>query len=180
MSLKDMYKENITKAIKAADMITDNYQKAKAYASIAQALAMMSQNESISECVADTIQPMVKVPKEPAREEKPKTKAEPTKTGKKLERKAEEIDPPAKSEKPEFTSDWTDEAYEYYSEQLAYIKELTDQVEDVSVMDGVVEEFSNGVYKKFDEASINPRNIEAFCDYLKALEASAEDEQAAC
>jgi len=163
-SVKDTFNAVISDAIKNADLISDNYQKAMAMASIAQALA-----------ATGLINEVAAVSKEEKKEEPAKTK----KTADKMKRQPKEL-PPEKEEpaaapveeKEEWTEEWTDEAVEALAEELQYITDFTEKYGEEGA-NACLAEFSNGLLTDVT-ADINPLNIKGIVAAFHKLEEDAE------
>lgn len=171
-TVKDTFNAVISEAVKNADLISDNYQKARALAAIAHALAATG---LVSDVTAEA----------PAKEEKKETKAK--KTADKMKRQPKELPPeeeakeepkseePAKKEeapKGDFTEEWTDEATEAFAEELQYIMDFTEKWGEEAA-NTCLADFSEGVLTDIS-ADVNPLNIAGVVAAFRKLEADAE------
>ena len=167
-SVKDTFNAVISDAIKNVDLVSDNYQKAMALASIAQALAATG-------LIGD-----VSVTKEEAEEKKPaKTK----KTADKMKRQpkdlpaeeAEETPVEKESEKDskkEWTEEWTNEAVTEFADDLQYITEFTEKWGEEAA-NSCLADYSEGILTDVS-VDINPLNIKGVVAAFRKLEADSE------
>ena len=166
-SVKDTFNAAISEAIKNADLITDNYQKAMALANIAQALAATGLIGDVTE--------------EP-KENKKKTKAK--KTADEMKRQPKELpaEEPAEQEEAEetkeeeaqgeFTEEWTEEAMETFAEELQYITDFVEKWGEEGA-NSCLADFSEGVLTDIT-ADVNPLNIKGIVAAFQKLEEDAE------
>lgn len=174
-TVKDTFNAVISEAVKNADLISDNYQKARALAAIAHALAATGM---VSDVTAEA-------PAKAEKEEKKETKAK--KTADKMKRQPKELPPeeevkeepkseePAKKEeapKGDFTEEWTDEATEAFAEELQYIMDFTEKWGEEAA-NTCLADFSEGVLTDIS-ADVNPLNIAGVVAAFRKLEADAE------
>lgn len=174
-TVKDTFNAVISEAVKNADLISDNYQKARALAAIAHALAATG---LVSDVTAEA-------PAKAEKEEKKETKAK--KTADKMKRQPKELPPeeeakeepkseePAKKEeasKGDFTEEWTDEATEAFAEELQYIMDFTEKWGEEAA-NTCLADFSEGVLTDIS-ADVNPLNIAGVVAAFRKLEADAE------
>ena len=179
-TVKELFKTVVGEAIKNAELIELPKDKAMAYASIASALAQ-AMNNSVENIARKSEHEkdlgIVEVAVSEKKEEKPTEEKRPRKTADKMKRQPKELppeeEPEKKEEVPNFTSDWTDEAFEYYEKEL---EEIAGFAEDYGE-DGLNEclkKFSSGTLKS--EEDINPLNIKAFTLYLREVRANESDD----
>ena len=174
-TVKDTFNAVISEAVKNADLISDNYQKARALAAIAHALA----------ATGLVIDVTAEAPAKAEKEEKKETKAK--KTADKMKRQPKELPPeeeakeepkreePAKKEeasKGDFTEEWTDEATEAFAEELQYIMDFTEKWGEEAA-NTCLADFSEGVLTDIS-ADVNPLNIAGVVAAFRKLEADAE------
>jgi Mg-chelatase subunit ChlI len=180
-TVKDTFNAVISEAVKNADLISDNYQKARALAAIAHALAATG---LVSDVTAEA-------PAKAEKEEKKETKAK--KTADKMKRQPKELPPeeevkeepkaeeskseeePAKKEeapKGDFTEEWTDEATEAFAEELQYIMDFTEKWGEEAA-NTCLADFSEGVLTDIS-SDVNPLNIAGVVAAFRKLEADAE------
>lgn len=177
-SVKDTFNAVISDAIKNADLISDNYQKAMALGTIAQALATWNKaGEVTAEAPAET-------------KTEAKKEAKPKKTADKLKRQPKELPPeeeekqeevaqeaetkeaPAEEPQGDFTEEWTEEAQEVFAEELSYIVEFTEKYGEEGANECLAE-FSQGVMTDIS-ADVNPLNIKGVVAAFRKFEADAE------
>lgn len=182
-TVKELFKTVVGEAIKNAELIELPKDKAMAYASIASALAQAMNNsvENITRKAESEHKDLgiVEVAVSEKKEEKPAEEKKPRKTADKMKRQPKELPPEEepkeekKEEVPNFTSDWTDEAFEYYEKEL---EEIAGFAEDYGE-DGLnecIKKFSSGTLKS--EEDINPLNIKALVLYLREIRANESDD----
>lgn len=176
-TVKKLFSEALQNGMKAANGITDNYQRATAYAALASAMAKtgLVAGGNLEETDAEaTAAPAATTEKgkDSLKPETAKAKAAPAPiapAAKKEEKKAEPepaAEEPATEEEPELTEEWTDEMVELKGEQIAFISELKEQYEEATLND-CVEQFSEKTMSSLDE--ITPLNIDAFVAFMQAL-----------
>jgi len=181
-TVKELFKTVVGEAIKNAELIELPKDKAMAYASIASALAQ-AMNNSVENIARKSEHEkdlgIVEVSVSEKKEEKPAEEKKPRKTTDKMRRQPKELPPEdepkeeKKEEIPNFTSDWTDEAFEYYEKEL---EEIAGFAEDYGE-DGLnecIKKFSSGTLKS--EEDINPLNIKALVLYLREVRANESDD----
>lgn len=178
-TVKDTFNSAVSEAMKNAELISDNYQKAMVYATIAQALASTGMVSGTAEVA------------EPKKEEK-KT-AKPKKTADKLKRQPEEIpaeeeakeEAPAQKEAPakeepkakeapaeetqEWGQEWTEDALVAFEKELGFIADFTEKW-GVEAANSCLSEFSEGMLTDVS-ADVNPQNIKAICNEFRKMEA---------
>ena len=165
-SVKDTFNAAISEAIKNADLITDNYQKAMALANIAQALAATGLINDVAEETKET---------------KKKTKSK--KTADELKRQPKELpaEEPAEQEEAEeakeeaqgeFTDEWTEEALETFADELQYITDFVEKWGEEGA-NSCLADFSEGVLTDIT-ADVNPLNIKGIVAAFQKLEEDAE------
>lgn len=168
-TVKDTFNGVISEAIKNADLIIDNYQKAMVYASIAQALASTGLVGEITNEAPSA--PVVEIPVE--KQEK---------TADRLKRQPKDL-PPDEPESPkapekefkEWTEEWTDEAVAHFSNELEYITTFTEEWGEEAA-NVCLAEFSDGVLKDI-ASDVNPMNIEAIVAAFQEFAAEAEQDK---
>lgn len=176
-TIKETFNGAISEAIKNAELISDSYQKAMVYASVAQALAQSGLLVN-----GDTVEVVAKTKTEAKAEKK---ESKPKKTADTLKRQPETIPEEEPVKEPEeasveevpaenskdWTEEWTDEAIEFFNDELNYITEFVDHWGEESANECLAE-YSNGSLKDIS-ADINPLNIKAIVLAFKQLEAAA-------
>jgi hypothetical protein len=167
-TVKGLFSTAITRGMAAAEKITDNNQRALAYAALADAMAKtgLISGTNLDDGEVVTTPAEVKG-KEALKPETGKNKPVPEK---KLTPKPEE----KPVEEPELTEEWTDEAAEKKAEQIEFVQGLKAEYEEAT-LNNCVEQFSEGVMKTLDE--ITPLNIDAFVEFMKGLIAQQESAQ---
>lgn len=169
-TVKKLFSDAIQKGMQAATAITDPYQKATAYAALADAMAKtgLVAGANLEETEAETTSAPTATATEKGKDslkpEAAKSKAAPA--PKKAEKAVEpEPEQPTETE-AELTEEWTDEMVELKSDQIAFISQLKEEYEE-EALNGCVEQFSEGVMSSLDE--ITPLNIDAFVAFMQAL-----------
>lgn len=179
-TVKELFKTVVGEAIKNAELIELPKDKAMAYASIASALAQ-AMNNSVENIARKSEHEkdlgIVEVAVSEKKDEKPAEEKKPRKTADKMKRQPKELPPEEEPEKkeeiPNFTSDWTDEAFEYYEKEL---EEIAGFAEDYGEngLNECIKKFSSGTLKS--EEDINPLNIKALVLYLREVLANESDD----
>jgi hypothetical protein len=168
-TIKRLFSDAIQQGMKAANGITDFYEKAIAYAALADAMArtglIAGNNLEEAETDATAAASTTEKGKNSLKPEATKTKAAPA-ASKKEEKKVEPEPKPAAETEPELTEEWTDEMVELKSEQIAFINKLKEEYEE-SALNNCVEQFSEKTMSTLDE--ITPLNIDAFVAFMQAL-----------
>ena len=175
-SVKETFNAMISKAIENTELIETPKDKAIAYAAIASALA---QTGRVSDIIAEPLSEPVK--------EKPKKNADKMKKqpgflppdkeeilGEPVEETKKKIEEQKKESVPKFTSEWTDEAQEYYKDEFEYLEQFLEKWDEDS-FNQCLADFSSGTIKDFD--GINPLNISALVTYLKVIDSQLEEEK---
>ena len=187
-NVKDAFNGAISEAMKAADLLTDNKDRAMAFAAIASALA---QTGLVDNASVDSVK------KEEKKEEAPKKEKRHSdslkRSVKKIEaddEKVEEEAPAEAEEKPEipkkefeplnpdpkkkieeakegWTEEWTDEAVEHFADQLQYLEDFSDKY-GVEATNECLKEFSSGVMKDI-ASDVSPLNIDSVVTAFKAF-----------
>ena len=177
-TVKDTFNAVITEAMKNAELVTDNYQKAMALAAVAQALATTGLVSDVKvEATEEKAEPkktkktadkMKRQPKElPPEENKEEAPATEEKS---IEKKAS-----AKEEAPKtWTEEWTEEACDFFADQLEYISNFVENWGEEAA-NSCLSDFSDGVLKDIT-ADVNPMNIDGIVKAFQELEKEAEAE----
>ena len=205
MTATEIYNVSINEAFKAANEITDFYQRATAFSGIAEALApRLAGNDMLHREASDALPAMkqddddfgkAEIARKPEETHKKlnfvnPVKAIPLKQEPREIAHEEKEEAPKKQEPQEvdtsrFTSWDMPGAMEYYKPQLEELDEIFmkfadgDKKQAKAFMDECESAFSKGIYKHFSDAA--PNNVVAFLCYVKALVAeNAGEEKAAC
>lgn len=186
-TVKGLFSQAITEGMNAAKRITDPYQKAEAYASLADAMARtglvsgtnLDEAETSEATTPETkgkeaLKPEAnKAKATPKKKEEPKAKAKETKAEEpEVEENTEEEQEEAAAEEPELTEEWTDEMLTLKADHIGFIQQLKDDYEE-EALEGCVQQFSEGTMSSLDE--ITPLNIDGFIAYMQALIQQQED-----
>lgn len=190
-NVKDAFNGAISEAMKAADLLTDNKDRAMAFAAIASALAQtgLVDNASVdsvkkeekkeeapkkekrhSDSLKRSVKKIDKTEEEPVKEEAPEEKGEEEKPEvPKKEFEPLNPDPKKKIEeaKEGWTEEWTDEAVEHFADQLQYLEDFSDKY-GVEATNECLKEFSSGVMKDI-ASDVSPLNIDSVVTAFKAF-----------
>ena len=177
----------VESACKCADEISNPYEKATVYTNLAQAIAQtgnvnnvaFSGSDVVEEMYEETTSNMGSEDKKP--ESKEDLEAAPPKkkpTAKKSAEKKEETPKQQSQEEPEWTDEWTEEAEAHFADDWAKIDAFQDDFEltDEELNEYVCDFFKAKSGKTIDD--ITPQNIKAFCAFVEALIAQADEEDA--
>lgn len=192
-NVKDAFNGAISEAMKAADLLTDNKDRAMAFAAIASALA---QTGLVDNASVDNVKKEKKSDEEPKKEKRhsDSLKRSVKKIEKESEEKKEEA-PVETEEKPEvpkkefeplnpdpkkkieeakegWTEEWTDEAVEHFADQLQYLEDFSEKY-GVDATNECLKEFSSGVMKDI-ASDVSPLNIDSVVTAFKAFVAETE------
>lgn len=169
-SVKSMFSEALTKGMAAAANIPDSYNKAMAYAALAQAAAQTGLMTIAAETAMEVKGAEDKEVKEvPAKEEKAgkeSLKAPAKGTGLKPAAPAKET-PKEEPKQIEDTTEWTEEMVAKYKEDIDVVGKFREEYGDESI-NQCVEQFSEGTMKSVED-DITPLNIKAFRTFLETL-----------
>ena len=192
-NVKDAFNGAISEAMKAADLLTDNKDRAMAFAAIASALA---QTGLVDNASVDNVKKEKKSDEEPKKEKRHSYSLK--RSVKKIEKESEEKkeEAPAETEeKPEvpkkeveplnpdpkkkieeakegWTEEWTDEAVEHFADQLQYLEDFSEKY-GVDATNECLKEFSSGVMKDI-ASDVSPLNIDSVVTAFKAFVAETE------
>lgn len=195
-TIKDTFNMVITKAMESAEVITAPEKQAMAYAAIAQALAQTGAIQVGAEIKAsDEVNVPAEAPAKAAAtenmgsEDKARTTAARNEGKESLKRKPaktaapkkEEAAPakPAPAEEPTFTSEWTDEALDYFANEVEFVQQKNAEYTEAygeGTMEQMVEAATEGQYKSVED--ITPLNIRFIVSYIQQCEAQAEEQEA--
>ena len=177
-TINEMFVTAVSEGMKAAKTITDASNRAMAYAELAKALAMKSNNmtpsinaEDVStpaegkESLKETPKAKVETKPEPAPKEEKKAPA----LGKPKAQPAPEPEP--EPQEPELVDEWTEEMIELKAEAIATMNQWKEEYDEES-LDQAVQMFSEGQLESL--ADISPLNIDAFLEFLESLSNQAE------
>ena len=192
-NVKDAFNGAISEAMKAADLLTDNKDRAMAFAAIASALA---QTGLVDNASVDNVKKEKKNDEEPKKEKRhsdslkrsvkkiekeseEKKEEAPTETEEKPEVPKKEFEPlnPDPKKKIEeakegWTEEWTDEAVEHFADQLQYLEDFSEKY-GVDATNECLKEFSSGVMKDI-ASDVSPLNIDSVVTAFKAFVAETE------
>lgn len=181
-NVKDAFNGAISEAMKAADLLTDNKDRAMAFAAIASALA---QTGLVDNASVDNVKKEKKSDEEPKKEKRHSDSLK--RSVKKIEKETEEKpevpkkefeplnpDPKKKIEeaKEGWTEEWTDEAVEHFADQLQYLEDFSEKY-GVDATNECLKEFSSGVMKDI-ASDVSPLNIDSVVTAFKAFVAETE------
>lgn len=172
-TLKDFFVNSINEGMKAAKTIQSAGERATAYASIAQAIALSGLLNSTSN--VDAKDEEVSNTSDPAPVQTPAKANGKAALGagtKNTKAPATTKAPVAAPEKqPELVAEWTDEMYELLAEPVAKMKEYVDTY-PTEVITECISQFSEGSFAP-ELDNITPLNITAFVSFMDALASQA-------
>lgn len=174
-TIKGLFTQAIVEGMAAAKKISENKDKALAYAALADAMArtgLVVGTNLDEETPTEEVKGKDSLAPEKQKTPAPAAKPKPQPPQPQVENDLESIEEPASAE-AELTDEWTEETIELKAAGVAFINTLKEQY-DEETLNNCVGQFSEGTMKTL--AEITPLNIDGFVSFMEALIAAASEE----